>query len=113
MLFIFNIVMNGIMKRGRPVKSQIRQNIIEILYYLKKGYGYQIAKLYNEIFSPVTQRSVYYHLRKGLETKEMEVHQIQQEEGDFSWGPSAEWQSRRVKNKSRNIFNDGGNNLCL
>src|SRR3989344_2303241 len=90
MLFLFNIAMNGVMKRGRPVKSQIRQNIVEILYHLKKGYGYQIAKLYNEIFSPVTQRSIYYHLRKGIETKEIEVHQIQQEEGNFSWGKMVE-----------------------
>ena len=41
------------MPRGRPVKSQIRQNIIEILFYLKQGYGYNIAKVYNDIFPQV------------------------------------------------------------
>ena len=56
------------MVRGRPVKSQIRQNIIEILFYLGKGYGYQISKIYNEAIPQVTQRSVYYHLRKGVHT---------------------------------------------
>jgi hypothetical protein len=76
--------------RGRPVKSQIRQNIVEILYFLKKGYGYQVAKIYNEIFPQVTQRSIYYHLRKGIMTKEITIHKIEQEVGDFSWGQMVE-----------------------
>ena len=32
--------------RGRPVKSAIRQNIIEILNFIKRGYGYEIYKIY-------------------------------------------------------------------
>jgi len=78
------------MKKGRPVKSQIRQNIIEILFYLGNGYGYEISKIYNEVFPPVTQRSIYYHLRKGTQTKEIEIHQIKEEKGDFSWGNTVE-----------------------
>ncbi len=74
------------MVKGRPIKSQIRQNMVEILYYLGEGYGYQIAKMYNEIFPKATQRSIYYNLRKGLLTKEMEVHKIKEEKGEFSWG---------------------------
>jgi len=78
------------MLRGRPVKSQIRQNIIELLSHLKQGYGYQISKIYNEIFPRVTQRSIYYHLRKGTTTNEISIHKIQQEKGDFSWGTTVE-----------------------
>ena len=78
------------MTRGRPAKSIIRQNVVEILNYLRQGYGYQIAKIYNEVFPPVTQRSIYYHLRKGLATKEIRMHKIEQEEGDFSWGKIVE-----------------------
>ena len=78
------------MVRGRPIGSPIRQNIIEILFYLKKGYGYQIAKIYNEIFPEVTQRSVYYHLRKGVQIKEIHINQIKVEKGDFSWGSVVE-----------------------
>ncbi|MEW5896173.1 MAG: hypothetical protein AB1668_00640 [Nanoarchaeota archaeon] len=74
------------MPPGRPVKSQIRQNIVEILFYLGESYGYKIAKIYNEVFPKVTQRSIYYHLRKGIQTKEIEVHKIEEEKGDFSWG---------------------------
>lgn len=76
--------------RGRPVRSEIRQNIIEILFYLEKGYGYQIAKLYKEIFPPVSQRLIYYHLRKGVKTKEIERDKIETEKGEFSWGNSVE-----------------------
>jgi hypothetical protein len=78
------------MARGRPVGSQIRQNIIEILFYLGKGYGYQISKIYNEIFPQVTQRSIYYHLKKGTQTKEINVNKIKEEKGDFSWGDTVE-----------------------
>lgn len=78
------------MTKGRPVTSVIRQNIVEILFYLHQGYGYQIAKIYNAVFPPVTQRSIYYHLKKGQSTKEIIVHKIEQEKGDFSWGPTVE-----------------------
>ena len=47
------------MPRGRPIKSAIRQNVVEILYFLKKGYGYDIYKAYRDIFPAVTMRSIY------------------------------------------------------
>ena len=72
------------MVKGRPIKSKIRQNIVEILYYLDEGYGYQIAKMYNEIFPTATQRSIYYNLQKGLLTKEIQVHKIKDEKGPFT-----------------------------
>lgn len=78
------------MVKGRPIKSQIRQNVVEILYYLGQGYGYQIAKIYNKVFSQVTQRSIYYHLRKGMLTKEIAVHKIEEEKGEYSWGSMVE-----------------------
>ncbi|MBD3310858.1 hypothetical protein GF351_06590 [Candidatus Woesearchaeota archaeon] len=77
-------------KRGRPVRSQIRQNIIEILHFLGKGYGYDIYKIYVQVFPKVTMRSIYYHLRKGTSLKEFEVEQIKRERGDYSWGTEAE-----------------------
>ena len=78
------------MSRGRPVKSQIRQNIVEILYFMKKGCGYDIYKIYKEIFPSCTQRSIYYHLVKGVETKEFNVGEIKVEKGEYSWGNSVE-----------------------
>lgn len=75
---------------SRPVRSQIRQNIVEILHYLKEGYGYDIYKIYREVFPHCTQKSIYYHLRKGVETKEFRISEIKKEKGEFSWGPEVE-----------------------
>lgn len=76
--------------RGRPVSSVIRQNITEILFFLGKGYGYDIYKTYTAIFPKVTLRSIYYHLRKGIDLGEFEVEKIEKEKGNYSWGEIAE-----------------------
>ena len=78
------------MARGRPAKSAIRQNIVEILYFLKQGYGYEIYKIYREVFPTVTLRSIYYHLRKGVQLEEFKIQRIKKESGNYSWGESAE-----------------------
>lgn len=78
------------MKRGRPIGSVIRQNIIEILHCLPEGYGYEISKIYNTIFPKVTQRSIYHHLRKGVQLQEIAINKIKEEQGNFSWGPLVE-----------------------
>ena|SRR3989338_2433193 len=78
------------MPKGRPVKSEIRQNMIEILFYMKEGYGYEIYKAYVAIFPKVTMRSIYYHLKKGLVLNEFRVSKVEKEKGDYSWGGEAE-----------------------
>lgn len=78
------------MGRGRPVKSEVRQNIIEILSVVGKAHGYDIARLYGKIFTPVTMRNIYYNLCKGMETGEFSVEIVKIEKGDFSWGTQAE-----------------------
>ncbi len=78
------------MKRGRPTKSAIRQNIVDILFFMKKGYGYDIYKAYASIFPKPTLRVIYYHLKKGLQLEEFKVAEIRQEKGDYSWGADAE-----------------------
>ncbi|RME30725.1 hypothetical protein D6789_04770 [Candidatus Woesearchaeota archaeon] len=77
-------------KRGRPTKSVIRQNVVEILYFMGEGYGYQIYKAYKELFAPVTLRVIYYHLAKGKSIGEFEVAGVKKMTGDYSWGPEAE-----------------------
>ena len=57
------------MKRGRPTQSVIRQNVVEILYYLRKGYGYQIAKIYNEVFEIFDEGDVYVEIVKYISVK--------------------------------------------
>jgi len=78
------------MKRGRPTKSVIRQNIVEILYFLGQGYAYDIYKHYSAIFPSVTMRSIYYHLKKGVDIHEFVVKDIKKERGEYSWGAEAE-----------------------
>ena len=78
------------MARGRPIKSKIRENIIEILYFMKEGYGYDIYKVYIGVYPKVTMRSIYYHLKKGVSTGEFKVKKIKSEKGNYSWGGEAE-----------------------
>ena len=78
------------MPKGRPVKSEIRQNMIELLFFTKEGYGYGIYKNYIAIFPKVTMRSIYYHLKKGVDLNEFKVSKIERVKGNYSWGPEAE-----------------------
>ncbi len=75
---------------SRPVRSQIRQNIIEILNYLGPSYGYEIFKIYREIFPKATLRIIYYHLKKGASIGELKVEKIEKAKGNYSWGGEAE-----------------------
>ncbi len=78
------------MPRGRKPESKIRQNIVEILYFLKKSHGYGIYKIYRAVFPKATMRSIYYNLKKGYELEEFKIAEIKRESGDFSWGAHAE-----------------------
>ena len=78
------------MTAGRPPNSQIRQNIVEILHYLGQGYGYNIYKIYCQIFPEVSMRVVYYHLNKGNELGIFEMERVKGIEGNYSWGSTAE-----------------------
>jgi hypothetical protein len=76
--------------KGRPPQSEIRQNMIELLHVLGSAYGYQLSKLYADLFPSATRRVIYYHLQKGVSLGEFEVDRVEHETGDFSWGSVAE-----------------------
>jgi hypothetical protein len=78
------------MGRGRPVKSAIRQNVLEILNIKGSMYGYDIYRVYRDIFPSITLRSIYYHLKKGVSTGEIVIKEVKKEKGDFSWGSETE-----------------------
>ena len=78
------------MGRGRPVKSAIRQNIVEILNIKGEMYGYDIYRVYREVYPQVTLRSIYYHLKKGVSTGEFIIKEVKREKGEFSWGTETE-----------------------
>jgi len=76
--------------RGRPTTSKIRDNMIELLYFMKSAYGYELYKAYRKIFPAVTMRSIYYHLKKGTQLGVFEVDKVERSKGEYSWGPEAE-----------------------
>jgi hypothetical protein len=78
------------MARGRPTYSQVRQNLVEILSIVEKGYGYDLYKIYKEIYPEITLRLLYYHLKKGVSLGEFIVENIKKEQGDYSWGSEVE-----------------------
>ena len=78
------------MPRGRPIKSPIRQALVEILFFVKKAYGYELYKVDDALFPKATLRAVYYNLRKGVQLGEFKVNTVQSEKGDYSWGTEAE-----------------------
>ena len=78
------------MRRGRPVGSAVRQNVLEILAVLGRAHGYQIYKVYRDLFPKVTLRVIYYHLKKGKDLGELEIEKVEREKGDYSWGSEAE-----------------------
>jgi hypothetical protein len=77
-------------KRGRPIGSVVRKNIIEILHFKGKAYGYDIYKDYCELFPEITLRLIYYHLNKGVALGELELEKVCVEKGNYSWGGEAE-----------------------
>lgn len=76
--------------RGRPARSVIRQNIIEILYFMGDSYAYDIYKVYTDIFPKVTMRSIYYHLKQGVNLGIFKIKEIRKEHGQYSWGSQVE-----------------------
>ncbi len=74
------------MPRGRPAFSPIRDNLIELIYYSGKGYGYELYKKYIKIFHKTTIRSIYYHLNKGVTLGVFKIDKVEQVKGDYSWG---------------------------
>jgi hypothetical protein len=78
------------MAKGRPVGSVVRQNVVEILYFLGSAHGYHVFKVYKQLYPKITLRAIYYHLRKGQDLGEFEVDIIHREKGDYSWGAEAE-----------------------
>jgi hypothetical protein len=77
-------------KLGRKPKSQIRDEIVDLLYFLKEAYGYDLYKKYCKVYDKkVSMRSIYYHLNKGVELGIFNLKEIRDVKGDFSWGSGA------------------------
>lgn len=77
------------MKKGRPLKSIVRDRLTEILYVINSETAYNLHKFYFEIFGKISQRNIYYQLQKGVALDLFQVENVVDEKGDFSWGDVA------------------------
>ena len=94
------------MPRGRPVSSNIRQNIVDILYYLGSGYGYEIYGIYRMVFPKCTNEVIYYHLKKGTLLGLFDVDRLERSSGDYSWGPLSEKTYYKLGPKAKPRINE-------
>ena len=75
------------MPRGRPPTSSVRKHIAEILFVFGPLTAYDVHKHYIQVFAKTTRRNAYYQLKRGVELKEFKVDRIEDEQGQYSWGP--------------------------
>jgi len=73
-------------KQGRPIGSNVRTNIINLLSKEGPMHGYQIYQEYIKYYPKVSMRLIYYHLKKGVSLEELKIHKIEKKKGEFSWG---------------------------
>lgn len=78
------------MKRGRPIRSDVRNGIEGIIDAMGAGYGYEIYKVYKGAFEPTSLRNIYYHLGKGIDEGVFVSVGSHAAEGEYTWGPSVE-----------------------
>lgn len=77
-------------KKGRPERSVIRDNIGKLLKGQGPSDGYSLYRIYVEKYPKVTMRSIYYHLKKGVELKLFKVKEIVRDRSNHSWGNYSE-----------------------
>jgi len=78
------------MKRGRPIRSDVRNRIESIIDAMGVGYGYEIYKIYRESFDSTSLRNIYYHLGKGVDEGVFVGVGSYPAEGEYTWGPTVE-----------------------
>jgi len=78
------------MARGRPIKTDVREKIASLLAQAGCAYGYEIYKMYKNIFEPTSLRNIYYNLKKGVSIGEFIIIDVKRESGEFTWGGESE-----------------------
>ena len=78
------------MARGRPIKTDVREKIASLLAQAGCAYGYELYKIYKDIFEPTSLRNIYYNLKKGVSIGEFIIIDVKREPGEFTWGGESE-----------------------
>lgn len=73
-------------KQGRPVGSSVRDRMVNILYHYDHLHGYKIHDIYETVYEEVSRRLIYYHLDKGVKLGEFQLHSVEEQRGEYSWG---------------------------
>lgn len=94
------------MPRGRPKRSATRDRIAEILAVIERGTGYDVYRIYRQVFGSITSRSIYYNLHQGVLLDLFELDEVATESGAYSWGPKAEKKYYRLGRKARPARDD-------
>ena len=63
-----------------------RENILKILYIGGSMYGYEVYKIYKEVYGEVLLRTIYYHLKACEKRGELKAKKIVGVLGGFTWG---------------------------
>lgn len=58
----------------------------QIVDTLCASYGYEIYRVYNEFFEPISLRSMYYHLKRGVQLDEFKEVAVKETKGSYTWG---------------------------
>lgn len=73
---------------GRPAKSKVRDQLAEVLYVAGALTAYDAHKHFIRLFGGVTQRNIYYQLKRGVDLGIFRISDVVEEKGDYSWGPT-------------------------
>ncbi len=76
--------------KGRPVGNKMRKQIGVLLDKINYSYGYEIYKLYKELFGDTKIRNIYYNLKKGVLEGEYVLIEVKKELGNYTWGGETE-----------------------
>ena len=100
--------MNKIENRrpGRPQASRIRERLREILSCIDNATGYDLHKIYVEVYGKVTIRSIYYNLHTGVLIGYFNIESIKQEQGEFSWGSEVEKKYYSINPKGKRTISN-------
>ena len=70
-------------KRGRPLKSVVRDRLKEMLYIAGSLTAYEAHKYYVQLFSKTSQRNIYYQLQKGVDIGMFKIYEVVEEKGNY------------------------------
>lgn len=77
---------NSKRSQGRPIGSNVRNNILSLLSIEGPMHGYGLYQRYVVKYPQVSMRLIYYHLKKGVSIGEIKIHKIEKKKGEYSWG---------------------------